>query len=50
VSSALFGARAQAPVDPATNPAATPSARSTSPASDSQAVPANARYGIPCVY
>ena len=50
VSSALFGARPPAPVDPATNPAATPSARSTSPASDSQAVPANARYGIPCVY
>ena len=50
VSSALFGARPQAPDDPATNPAATPSARSSSSASDGQAVPANAPYGIPCVY
>ncbi len=50
VSSALFGARPQASAHPAAKPAATPSARSTSPASDSQAVPAKARYGIPCVY
>ncbi len=50
VSSALAGTRAQAPVDPATKPAAKPSADSTTPTSDNQAVPANARFGIPCVY
>ena len=50
VSSALSGARPQAPADPATKPAAKPSAGSTSPASDDQAVAANARFGIPCVY
>ncbi len=50
VSSALAGARAQASADPATKPSAKPSADSTSPASDNQAVPANARFGIPCVY
>jgi hypothetical protein len=50
VSSALFGARPQAPAHPAANPTATPSASSTPSASDNQAVSANARYGIPCVY
>jgi anionic cell wall polymer biosynthesis LytR-Cps2A-Psr (LCP) family protein len=50
VSSVLFGARPQAPAHPATKPSAKPSARHTSPASDNQAVPANARFGIPCVY
>jgi anionic cell wall polymer biosynthesis LytR-Cps2A-Psr (LCP) family protein len=50
VSSALAGARAQASADPATKPSAKPSAGSTAPASDNQAVPANARFGIPCVY
>ena len=50
VSSALAGARAQAPADPATQAAAKPSAASTTPASDNQAVPAGARFGIPCVY
>ena len=50
VSSGLFGARPQAPAHPATKPSAKPSARHTSPASDNQAVPANARFGIPCVY
>jgi anionic cell wall polymer biosynthesis LytR-Cps2A-Psr (LCP) family protein len=49
-SSALLGARPQAPAHPATSPTATPSASSTSSASDNQAVSANARYGIPCVY
>ena len=49
-SSALFGARPQAPAHPATNPTPTPSASSTSSASDNQAVSASARYGIPCVY
>jgi LCP family protein required for cell wall assembly len=46
VSSALAGSRPQAPA----HPTAKPSGRSTSPATDSQAVAANARYGIPCVY
>ena len=50
VSSVLAGARPQASADPATKPTAKPSAGSTSPASDNQAVPANARFGIPCVY
>jgi LCP family protein required for cell wall assembly len=50
VNSALFGARPQAPAHPATKPTAKPSARHTSPPSDNQAVPANARFGIPCVY
>jgi anionic cell wall polymer biosynthesis LytR-Cps2A-Psr (LCP) family protein len=50
VSSALAGARAQAPADPAAQRAAKPSAASTRPASDNQAVPAGARFGIPCVY
>jgi hypothetical protein len=51
VSSVLFGARPQAPAHPATNPTSRPSASSTSSsATDNQAVPANARYGIPCVY
>jgi anionic cell wall polymer biosynthesis LytR-Cps2A-Psr (LCP) family protein len=40
----------QAPAHPAATPTAEPSAKSTSPASDNQAPPANARYGIPCVY
>jgi anionic cell wall polymer biosynthesis LytR-Cps2A-Psr (LCP) family protein len=50
VSSALAGARAQAPADPATPAAGKPSAASTTPATDNQAVPAGARFGIPCVY
>jgi anionic cell wall polymer biosynthesis LytR-Cps2A-Psr (LCP) family protein len=50
VSSALFGAHPQAPAHPATNPTAAPSAGGTSSARDNQAVPANAPYGIPCVY
>ena len=51
VSSALAGAGAKAPADPATKPSAKPSAGSTSPADgDGQAVAANARFGIPCVY
>jgi hypothetical protein len=50
VSSVLFGARPEAPAHPATNPTATPSASSTSSATDNQAVAANARFGIPCVY
>ena len=40
----------QAPADAATKRAAKPSAASTTPASDNQAVPAEARFGIPCVY
>jgi anionic cell wall polymer biosynthesis LytR-Cps2A-Psr (LCP) family protein len=50
VSSALFGARPEAPAHPATNPTAKPSSSSTSFRSDNQAVSANAPYGIPCVY
>ena len=50
VSSALSGARPQAPSDPATKPAAKPKAGKTSPASDNQTIPAGARFGIPCVY
>jgi anionic cell wall polymer biosynthesis LytR-Cps2A-Psr (LCP) family protein len=51
VSSALAGAGAQAPADPATKPSAKPSAGRTSPAGGGdQAVAANARFGIPCVY
>jgi len=50
VSSALSGASPQAPTDAATKPTAKPSAGSTAPASDGQAVAANARFGIPCVY
>jgi LCP family protein required for cell wall assembly len=49
-SSALIGARTQAPAHPATKPSAKPRASSTSPASDNQAVSPNALYGIPCVY
>ena len=50
VSSALVGARAQAPAHPAASPTAKPSASSTSSPTDNQAVSANALYGIPCVY
>ena len=50
VSAVLSGAGPQAPADSATKPTAKPSASSTSPASDNQAVSANARFGIPCVY
>ena len=50
VSAALSGARAQAPTDPAAKSAAKPSAASTAPASDNQAVAPGARFGIPCVY
>ena len=50
VSSVLLRRAPTGAGPPATNPTATPSARSTSSASDNQAVPANARYGIPCVY
>jgi LCP family protein required for cell wall assembly len=49
-SSVLFGARPQAPAHRAKKPTATSSASSTSSASDSQAVPADAPYGIACVY
>jgi LCP family protein required for cell wall assembly len=49
-STALSGARSAAPADAATKRAAKPSAGSTAPASDNQAVPAEARFGIPCVY
>ncbi len=50
VSSALAGARTQTPADRATPTAGKPKAASTTPASDNQAVPAGARFGIPCVY
>jgi anionic cell wall polymer biosynthesis LytR-Cps2A-Psr (LCP) family protein len=50
VSSALFGGRLQTQAHPTANPTATRSASSASSASDDPAVPANARYGIPCVY
>jgi LCP family protein required for cell wall assembly len=50
VNAVLSGGRAQAPTDQATKPAAKPSAGSTSPASDDQAVSPGARFGIPCVY
>jgi LCP family protein required for cell wall assembly len=50
VSSALSGARPQAPAHPVTKPTATPSARHTSSASDNQAIAASAPFGIPCVY
>jgi hypothetical protein len=50
VSSVLFGGRLQTQAHPTANPTATRSASSASSASDGQAVPANARYGIPCVY
>ena len=50
VSSVLFGARLQTQAHPTANPTATRSASSASSAGDDQAVPANARYGIPCVY
>ena len=50
VSSALSGARTQAPTDPATKPAAKPSASSGSAIGNDSAVPAGARFGIPCVY
>jgi anionic cell wall polymer biosynthesis LytR-Cps2A-Psr (LCP) family protein len=50
VSSALAGARPQAPAHPATKPTPKRPAGGTAPAGDDQAVPANARFGIPCVY
>jgi anionic cell wall polymer biosynthesis LytR-Cps2A-Psr (LCP) family protein len=50
VSSALSGARAQAPSAAATKPAAKPSASSGSAIGNDSAVPAGARFGIPCVY
>jgi anionic cell wall polymer biosynthesis LytR-Cps2A-Psr (LCP) family protein len=50
VSSALSGASPQAPVHPATKPTAKPTTGSSSAFGDDQAVPANARFGIPCVY
>ena len=54
VSSALVGARPQArhpaAAHPAAKPTATPSGGSTSSAGDNQAVTANSRFGIPCVY
>jgi LCP family protein required for cell wall assembly len=50
VSAVLSGAGPQAPADSATKPTAKPSAGSTSPASDNQAVSPSARFGIPCVY
>ena len=50
VSSALVGAAPQEPAHPAASPTAAPSASHTSSAGDDQAVPANAPFGIPCVY
>jgi len=50
VSSSLSGARAQAPAAAATKPAAKPSASSSSAIGNVSAVPAGARFGIPCVY
>jgi LCP family protein required for cell wall assembly len=50
VSSVLVGARPQTPAHPAASPTARPSASGTKSAGDGQAVPANAPYGIPCVY
>jgi anionic cell wall polymer biosynthesis LytR-Cps2A-Psr (LCP) family protein len=50
VSSALVGARAQAPAHPAASPTAKPSTSGNSPAGDSQVVAPNAKFGIPCVY
>jgi len=50
VSSSLAGARAQAPAAAATKPAAKPSASSSSAIGNDSAVPAGARFGIPCVY
>ena len=50
VSSALAGARPAAPAHPAaTKPTAKPTTGGSS-FGDDQAVPANARFGIPCVY
>jgi anionic cell wall polymer biosynthesis LytR-Cps2A-Psr (LCP) family protein len=50
VSSALSGAHPQAPAHPATKPTAKPTTGSSSAFGGDQAVPANARFGIPCVY
>ena len=50
VSSALVGAGPQEPAHPEASPTAAPSASHTSSAGDDQAVPANAPFGIPCVY
>src|SRR6202034_207716 len=50
VSSALSGARPQAPAHPAASPTAKPSSSGNSPAGDSQVVAPNAKFGIPCVY
>jgi LCP family protein required for cell wall assembly len=51
VSSALAGAHPAASAQPAaTKPTAKPSSGSSSSFGDDQAVPANARFGIPCVY
>jgi anionic cell wall polymer biosynthesis LytR-Cps2A-Psr (LCP) family protein len=50
VSSALAGARAQTAADQATKPTAKPTTGSSSAFGGDQAVPANARFGIPCVY
>ena len=50
VSSSLSGARAQAPAAAATKPAAKPSASGGSAIGNDSAVPAGARFGIPCVY
>jgi anionic cell wall polymer biosynthesis LytR-Cps2A-Psr (LCP) family protein len=49
VSSVVIGAWPRAPARPMTNPAPQPSKSDGSPA-DGVTVPANARYGIPCVY
>lgn len=49
VNSVLFGAQPQAPGRPMTNPSPQSSKHAGSSA-DSVSVPANARYGIPCVY
>ena len=50
VSSALVGARPQAPAHPDADATAKPTKSGSSPLGDDQAVAANARFGIPCVY
>ena len=51
VSSALAARALRPPAHPAaTKPTAKPTTGSSSPFGDNQAVPANARFGIPCVY
>jgi hypothetical protein len=49
VNSVLFGAQPEAPGRPMTNPAPQ-SSKHVGSSADGVTVPANARYGIPCVY